>query len=48
MATRIGKGFRVKDGKIVPKPHYDASAKRRIAKSKRQRVVTPARARADK
>ena len=44
MAARIGKGFKVKDGKIVQAPAYDASKKRRIAKSKRKRVVSRARA----
>ena len=37
-------GVRIKDGKLVRTRRYDASAKRRIVTSKRQRVVSPAKA----
>jgi hypothetical protein len=37
-------GVKIKDGKLVRARRYDASAKRRIVSSKRQRVVTPAKA----
>lgn len=44
MTTKPVKGVKVKDGKLVRVYTYDASKSRRIAKSKRQRVVSPKRA----
>jgi len=44
MTTKPVKGIRIKDGKITRVHTYDASKSRRIAKSKRQRVVSPKRA----
>ena len=44
MTTKPVKGVKIRDGKLVRVHAYDASKSRRIAKSKKRRVVAPARA----
>jgi hypothetical protein len=45
--TKIGRNYRIKDGKVEPAPKGARSASEAIRqkKSKRQRVVSPAKAR---
>ncbi len=44
MTTKPVTGIKIKDGKIVRVHTYDASKSRRIANSKKRRVVSPKRA----
>lgn len=44
MTSRIGKGYTVKDGKLVKKPGYGLDASAKIARKKKRRFVNAKKA----